>query len=109
MEIWAKDKFQQFADCLMDKRISLPALQILSWTKIRIDELVALAFRNVDLDGKVITISKPYQRLKGKDVITSPKTPKSNHRGNIPQFWADDIQDYKESLYTLQSGDWVNR
>lgn len=87
MEIWTKDEFQQFADCLMDKRISWLAFQILFWTGIRIGELLALTFGDVDLDGKVITINKSYQRLKGKDVITPPKTPKSNRRVNIPQFW----------------------
>ena len=97
MEIWTKDEFQQFADCLMDKRISWLAFQILFWTGIRIGELLALTFGDVDLDGKVITISKSYQRLKGKDVITPPKTPKSNRRVNIPQFLADDIRDYRGS------------
>ena len=107
MEIWTKDEFQQFADCLMDKRISWLAFQILFWTGIRIGELLALTFGDVDLDGKVITISKSYQRLKGKDVITPPKTPKSNRRVNIPQFLADDIRDYKESLYAPQPEDRV--
>lgn len=68
---------------------------------------MALTFGDVDLDGKVITISKSYQRLKGKDVITPPKTPKSNRRVNIPQFLADDIRDYKESLYAPQPEDRV--
>ena len=91
----------------MDKRISWLAFQILFWTGIRIGELLALTFGDVDLDGKVITISKSYQRLKGKDVITPPKTPKSNRRVNIPQFLADDIRDYKESLYAPQPEDRV--
>lgn len=107
MEIWTKDEFQQFVDCLMDKRISWLAFQILFWTGIRIGELLALTFGDVDLDGKVITINKSYQRLKGKDVITPPKTPKSNRRVNIPQFLADDIRDYKESLYAPQPEDRV--
>lgn len=38
MEIWTKDEFQQFADCLMDKRISWLAFQILFWTGIRIGD-----------------------------------------------------------------------
>lgn len=107
MEIWTKEEFQQFLDCLMDKRVSWLAFQILFWTGIRIGELLALTFADVDLKGKIITINKSYQRLKGKDVITRPKTPKSNRKVNIPQFLVEDIQDYKESLYDPQSGDRV--
>lgn len=107
MEIWTKEEFQQFLDCLMDKRVSWLAFQILFWTGIRIGELLALTFADIDLDGKIITINKSYQRLKGKDVITRPKTPKSNRKVNIPQFLVDDIQDYKESLYDPQPSDRV--
>ena len=107
MEIWTKDEFQQFADCLMDKRVSWLAYQILFWTGLRIGELLALTFADVDLEGKVITINKSYQRLKGKDVITPPKTPKSNRKVNIPQFLVEDIQDYKDSLYDPQLEDRV--
>ncbi len=107
MEIWTKEEFQQFLDCLMDKRVSWLAFQILFWTGIRIGELLALTFADVDLDGKIITINKSYQRLKGKDVITRPKTPKSNRKVNIPQFLVEDIQDYKKSLYDPHPSDRV--
>lgn len=107
MEIWTKEEFQQFLDCLMDKRVSWLAFQILFWTGIRIGELLALTFDDVDLKSKIITINKSYQRLKGKDVITRPKTPKSNRKVNIPQFLVEDIQDYKESLYDPHPSDRV--
>lgn len=107
MEIWTKEEFQQFLDCLMDKRVSWLAFQILFWTGIRIGELLALTFADIDLDRKIISINKSYQRLKRKDVITPPKTPKSNRKVNIPQFLVEDIQDYKESLYDPQPDDRV--
>lgn len=107
MEIWTKEEFQQFLDCLMDKRVSWLAFQILFWTGIRIGELLALTFADIDLDRKIISINKSYQRLKRKDVITPPKTPKSNRKVNIPQFLVEDIQDYKESLYDPQPHDRV--
>ena len=105
MKIWTRTEFEQFHDCLMDKRISWLAFEILFWTGIRIGELMALTFADVDLEKKIITINKSYQRLHGKDVITPPKTPKSNRKVNIPQFLADDIRDYEESLYDFDSKD----
>lgn len=107
MEIWTKEEFQKFVDCLMDKRVSWLSFQILFWTGIRIGELLALTFGDIDLDEKIISINKSYQRLKGNDVITPPKTAKSNRRVTIPRFLAEDIQDYKESLYNPQPEDRV--
>ena len=107
MQIWTREEYQKFSDCLINKRISWLAFQILFWTGIRIGELLALTFADVDFEGKTIRINKSYQRLKGRDIITPPKTPKSNRMVSIPQFLVDDIQDYKESLYDPQPDDRV--
>jgi len=107
MQIWTKEEFQNFVDCLMDKRVSWMAFQILFWTGIRIGELLALTFADVNLTTKVMTINKSYQRLKGKDIVTPPKTPKSNRTVNLPGFLVEDIRDYKESLYDPKPTDRV--
>ena len=99
MLIWTKDEYQAFSDSIMDNRFSWLAFQILFWTGIRIGELLALTFADIDLEKNIITVNKSYQYLNGKDVITPPKTPKSNRKVNIPVFLAEDIQDYKNSLY----------
>ena len=44
-----------------------------------------------------------YQRLKGQDVITDPKTPKSVRVIQMPQFLTDEIRDYLKSLYKVQA------
>lgn len=107
MQIWTKEEYQKFSDCLMDKHVSWIAFQILFWTGIRIGELMALTFADVNLDSKIISINKSFQRLKGKDVVTAPKTPKSIRTVNIPAFLAEDILDYKESLFFPQPEDRV--
>lgn len=53
------------------------AFMLLYWTGMRIGELLALTYEDIDLEKRIISISKSYQRLDGKDVITPPKTPKS--------------------------------
>lgn len=107
MQIWTKEEYQKFSDCLMDKHISWIAFQILFWTGIRIGELMALTFEDVNLESKIISINKSFQRLKGKDVVTAPKTPRSVRAVNIPAFLAEDILDYKESLFCPQPEDRV--
>ncbi len=52
------------------------AFLLLYWTGMRIGELLALTYNDINLEEKTISINKSYQRLKGKDMITQPKTPK---------------------------------
>ena len=48
--------------------------EMLYWCGIREGELLALTPVDFDFDNQTVTINKSYQRLKGRDVITSPKT-----------------------------------
>ena len=47
----------------------------------------------------MISVTKSYQRLRGKDIITPPKTPKSIRDVTIPEFLTEDIRDYLEDRY----------
>ena len=49
--------------------------------------------------------SKSYQRLGGKDVITSPKTPKSNRVVTMPEVLSVCLKGYIEKCYGLQPDD----
>ena len=50
-------------------------------------------------------ISKSYQRLHGEDVITTPKTKKSNRTIKMPRFLCGEMQDYIKSLYSVEPND----
>ena len=62
----------------MDKPKSYYAFEILYWTGMRMGECCALTRENFDLEKKTVRINKSYQRIEGQDLITTPKTPKSN-------------------------------
>ena len=64
------------------------------WTGMRLGELLALTPADIDFENKTISISKSYQRLDGKDVITLPKTPKSKRTITVPDFLLADLKDY---------------
>ena len=68
---------------------------------MRIGELLALTYEDIDLEKRIISISKSYQRLDGKDVITPPKTPKSNRKITIPPFLAEELKEYCNHLYGI--------
>lgn len=86
----------------MDKPQSYYAFEVLYWCGIREGELLALTPVDFDLDKGLLSITKSYQRLKGRDVITDPKTPKSVRVIQMPQFLTDEIRDYLKSFYKVQ-------
>lgn len=103
MLYWTKEEFNSFIEAIIDKRESYLAFMIMYWTGVRIGELLALTPMDIDLENNVIHINKSYQRLNRKDVITEPKTPRSIRDISIPDFLAEDIRDYLDSLYNPDS------
>lgn len=48
-----------------------------------------------------MSITKSYQRLKGKDYITDPKTKKSIRKIKMPHFLSEEIENYVEAIYKI--------
>ena len=105
MLFWTKDEYLKFADAMMDKPMSFYAFELLYWCGIRQGELLALTPMDIDFEKKTVSITKSYQRIKGRDVITTPKTPKSNRVIKMPQFLCDEIQEYISMLYGTEPTD----
>lgn len=66
--------------------------------------MLALTPSDFDFGRNTVTINKSYQRLKGRDVITPPKTAKSNRTIKMPHFLCEEMQEYIGMLYEI-SGD----
>lgn len=105
MLFWTKQEYLKFADAMMDKPLSFYAFEILYWCGIREGELLALSPSDFDFEKETVTISKSYQRLKARDVITEPKTPKSNRTIKMSKFLCVEIQEYINSLYKVEPDD----
>lgn len=105
MLFWTRDEFVQFLDAVMDKHLSYICFSTLFWTGIRLGELLALTPEDIDFANRTIRISKSYQRIDGKDVITAPKTEKSKRLITIPENLALDLQDYINCMYGIESTD----
>ena len=102
MLFWTKEEYLKFADAMMDKPLSFYAFEMLYWCGIREGELLALTPADFDFEKKTLRINKSYQRLQGKNVITTPKTKKSNRVIQMPDFLCDEMQDYFKQLYGLE-------
>ena len=100
MLFWTKDEYLKFADAMMDKPLSYYAFEMLYWCGIREGELLALTPTDFDFEAGTVSINKSYQRLKGKDVITTPKTKKSNRVIKMPKFLCGEMEDYLKMFYS---------
>ena len=91
MLFWTKAEYQRFAEAMMDKPLSYYAFEMLYWCGIR--------------EAGTVKINKSYQRLHGEDVITTPKTKKSNRTIKMPNFLCDEMRDYLGMLYGVKKKD----
>lgn len=105
MSYWTKEEYQKFSQVIMDKPLSFYAFEMLYWCGIREGELLALTSADFDFFKGTVTINKSYQRIKGRDVVTDPKTPKSNRVIQMPAFLCEEIQEYIKSLYAVRPTD----
>ena len=102
---WTQEEYQAFIEQVADKPISYYAFEILYWTGIREGELLALTAADFDFEKETVRINKSYQRLHGEDVITTPKTKKSNRIIKMPKFLCEEMQEYLQMLYGLKKKD----
>ncbi len=105
MLFWTKEDYLKFADVMMDKPVSYYAFEMLYWSGMRLGELLALTPSDFDFQNSTVTINKSYQRLHGEDVITTPKTKKSNRTIKMSEFLAEEIQEYIKMQYEIEPTD----
>lgn len=94
MKFWTKDEYKAFSREIMDKDASFLLFELLYWLGIRSGEALALMPKDFDFKRNRVSITKTYVRLNGQDVFNPPKTKKSVHTIVMPQFLADEVQDY---------------
>lgn len=104
MQFWTKVEFDHFiagAEDIADRAIFLT----LYYTGIRSGELLALTAHDIDFNAGCIAINKSYAFLNGKEIISSPKTAKSNRIVYMPQILVDALHAYISSIYDLQGNE----
>lgn len=99
MNFWTKSEFDVFIEGMRDSPRAYIAFQMLYWTGIRIGELLALTCKDIDFNEQVVHITKSYQRINRKDVITQPKTEKGIRHVTLPGFLVEELWEYMGRLY----------
>ena len=105
MLFWTPEEYRKFSFEIMDKPMSYYAFEMLYWCGIREGELLALTPADFNFERKTVSITKSYQRLDGRDIITDPKTPKSVREIAMPDFLVEEMKDYMKQIYGLEKDD----
>lgn len=105
MQFWTQEEFEAFIEFVKDKPVSYYAFLTLFWTGIRLGELLALTLEDFDAEEKTLSITKSYQRINGRDVITEPKTEKSKRVITLPDFLVTELEEYVSKLYGMMAKD----
>ena len=103
---WTKEEYIKFI-ALVDDITKYTMFQTLYYTGMRIGELLALTYNDIDLDNGIIRINKTVNFKGGKVNVTSPKTPKSNREITIPQLLINDLNNYIRRIYDYKNTDRV--
>ena len=94
MNFWTLEQYKTFIQSITDTPILYYAFEILYWCGLREGEMLALTFGDVNFSDNTISVSKTYHRMHRRDIITTPKTPKSNRNITMPNELAEELKDF---------------
>ena len=102
MKIWSVDDFNKFINLLESKNKekngkysnTIVVFKILFWTGLRIGEVLALTFEDINLEEKFIDVNKTISHIKKKEYITTPKTLGSIRKVLLPENLISDLKLY---------------
>lgn len=94
MSVWTKDEYLRFSNTVTANPELFTAFELLYWAGIRIGELLALVPDDFDFQKSLLRITRSYQRLNRKDIVTAPKTENSIRTVSLPEFLRDEVRDY---------------
>ena len=105
VEVLSKGQQQQLLSYLnIEPDLTSLGVTLALFTGMRIGELCALQWKDIDLKNRTITVNKTIQRIQTKNgrhrtelVITAPKSSSSVRIIPIPECLADMLERYKES------------
>ena len=102
MKIWSVEDFEKFIDFLELKNKekngkysdAIIIFKVLFWTGLRIGEVLALTFDDINLEEKFIDVNKTISRINKKEYVTTPKTLGSIRKVLLPEILISDLKSY---------------
>lgn len=107
MSFWTQEEYEKFVAVIKDKPQSFYAFEILYWCGLRMGELLALTKEKFDFNTNTLKVDESLQKIDGENIITPPKTKKSIRKIVMPDFLAEEIQNYLDGFYKLKPKDLI--
>ena len=107
MQFWTLDEYSRFAGVAVEDPIAFYAFEVLYWCGIRLGELLALTYEDVNFENKTLRVNKSYTVVRGEEIISDPKTPKSKRTIIMPDFLIEELQEYTAFQYSPKPTDRV--
>lgn len=105
IQFWTLEEFEAFNKAMSDEPIYQMIFALLFYSGIREGEMFALTLNDFDFNNNTISITKTYVKLKCKDIIQPPKTPKSNRVITMPEPVMKTIKEYADTIYEYNPND----
>lgn len=99
LNFWTPEEYKAFSEACSDTLEYYTIFEILYYTGMRVGEALALTLNDIDLKNNIISVSKTYYHITGKDLINPPKTDGSERQIDVPVFLSEEIKDYISHLY----------
>ena len=97
MNFWTISEFNQFINHV-DNITSKTAFYLLFFSGLREGELLALNISDFDFETNTVSVTKSFARVKGKEIIQTPKTAKSKRTVSLPGKIMEIISEYYKSV-----------
>lgn len=100
MHFLTLEEFSRFRAILLaeNEQIVAAAFSFLFLTGCRCGEILALTAADFDFEAATVSISKTYTRIGKRDIITAPKTEKSNRVITLPSSLVRIMKEYIDAL-----------
>lgn len=102
MQIWTVDEFNSFLSAVLNKPINKPLFSLFFYGGFRQGELLALTYNDFDFTVNTVSVTKTYSRINKEEIVTSPKTKKSNRVVTLPPSIMQLVSDYHNKLYDYE-------
>ncbi len=107
IDFWTTEEYLKFSEEMMAYPEFYYYFQVLYWLGLREGEALALTQDDFNFKNKTVSVTKTRQVVRGQQIITPPKTPKSNRIVTIPDFLCDELKEYFEMLPELNTNDMI--
>lgn len=105
MQFWIKEEFDTFIKGISDKPQSVVAFKLLFMTGMRCGKLLALTYEDFSFEDNTVSITKSYQRINKRDIVTPPKNKYSIRTIALPKALMAEIEAYIGLLYGFMKED----